>query len=302
MPEYILAIGLSGPGHYVHRRSDPDLPGQPRGHRPDGRGLRAGDPPAVPAGQAMTTTAPRDAPAEVGPGCTERMWTARLRHGFFDRAAARQAAPGRAAGLRLQLDLRVRRPDHRRAGRDHRVRVACWRSRDRSGTTAPAPATSSTACISGRSRLFFFTMVIHLWGKFWMAAWRGRRVATWVTGAIAFLASIGTAFTGYLVQTNFDSQWIAAEAKDGLNSVGIGAWFNVLNVGQALLHPRRPAAPRARPDRGVARAAGPPPRRRAADRAPGSAVRQGARCKAVEAQPWRGRRGATTSSRSSSSP
>jgi ubiquinol-cytochrome c reductase cytochrome b subunit len=28
---------------------------------------------------------------------------------------------------------------------------------------------------------FFFFMVIHLWGKFFMAAWRGRRVLTWVT-------------------------------------------------------------------------------------------------------------------------
>ena len=52
-------------------------------------------------------------------------------------------------------------------------------------------------------------MVIHLWGKFFMAAWRGRRALTWVTGAVAFLGSIGTAFTGYLSQTNFDSQWIA---------------------------------------------------------------------------------------------
>ena len=68
-----------------------------------------------------------------------------------------------------------------------------------------------------------------------MAAWRGKRAMTWITGAVAFFTSIGTAFTGYLVQTNFDSQWIGAEAKDGINSVGIGAWFNVLNVGQALL-------------------------------------------------------------------
>jgi len=83
--------------------------------------------------------------------------------------------------------------------------------------------------------LFFFCMVIHLWGKFFMAAWRGRRKLTWVIGAIAFLASIGTAFTGYLVQTNFDSQWISTQAKDGLNSVGVGAWFNVLNTGQMLL-------------------------------------------------------------------
>ena len=83
--------------------------------------------------------------------------------------------------------------------------------------------------------LFFFFMVIHLWGKFLMAAWRGRRAMTWITGAVAFLVSVGTAFTGYLVQSNFDSQWISTQAKDGLNSVGIGAWFNVLDYGQMLL-------------------------------------------------------------------
>jgi len=83
--------------------------------------------------------------------------------------------------------------------------------------------------------LFFAFMVIHLWGKFWMAAWRGHRALTWMTGVVAFLGSIGTAFTGYLSQSNFDAQWISAEAKDGLNSVGIGAWFNVLNPGQMLL-------------------------------------------------------------------
>ncbi|MDX3245600.1 cytochrome b N-terminal domain-containing protein [Streptomyces sp. ME18-1-4] len=83
--------------------------------------------------------------------------------------------------------------------------------------------------------LFMFFMVIHLWGKFFMAAWRGRRALTWVTGAVCFFASIGTAFTGYLVQQNFDSQWIAGQAKDGLNSVGIGAFFNVLDFGQMLM-------------------------------------------------------------------
>lgn len=83
--------------------------------------------------------------------------------------------------------------------------------------------------------LFFVFMVVHLWGKFWMAAWRGRRLATWITGGVAFLASIITAFTGYLIQTNFDSQWIASEGKDGFNSMGIGAFFNTLNTGQAIL-------------------------------------------------------------------
>lgn len=83
--------------------------------------------------------------------------------------------------------------------------------------------------------LFFACMVIHLWGKFWMAAWRGGRGGTWMTGVIAFLASIGAAFTGYLSQSNFDSQWISTQAKDGLNAVGVGAWFNVLNPGQMLM-------------------------------------------------------------------
>jgi quinol-cytochrome oxidoreductase complex cytochrome b subunit len=84
-------------------------------------------------------------------------------------------------------------------------------------------------------QLFFIFMVVHLWGKFWMAAWRGKRAMTWITGVVSFLASVGTAFTGYLIQSNFDSQWIASEAKDGLNAVGIGAFFDTENFGQALL-------------------------------------------------------------------
>ncbi len=80
--------------------------------------------------------------------------------------------------------------------------------------------------------LFFMTMVVHLWGKFWMAAWRGGRALTWITGVISFGVSIVAAFTGYLLQTNFDSQWIAFEAKDALNAVGIGAWFSVTDLGQ----------------------------------------------------------------------
>ncbi|BEP14955.1 hypothetical protein acdb102_32660 [Acidothermaceae bacterium B102] len=83
--------------------------------------------------------------------------------------------------------------------------------------------------------LFMGFMVVHLWGKFFMAAWRGKRAMTWVSGAVAFLTSIGAAFTGYLTQQNLDSQWIATQAKDGLNSVGVGAYFNVLDFGQMLM-------------------------------------------------------------------
>lgn len=80
--------------------------------------------------------------------------------------------------------------------------------------------------------LFFFTMVVHLWGKYWMAAWRGGRAKVWMTGAIAFLIAVPAALTGYVSQQNFDAQWISTQAKDAMNSVGIGAFFNVTNFGQ----------------------------------------------------------------------
>jgi hypothetical protein len=83
--------------------------------------------------------------------------------------------------------------------------------------------------------LFMAFMVIHLWGKFWMAAWRGRRALTWITGVVAFLASVMECFTGYLSQSNFDSQWIATNGKDAFNAVGVGAFFNLMNTGQMLL-------------------------------------------------------------------
>ena len=83
--------------------------------------------------------------------------------------------------------------------------------------------------------IFFFAMVVHLWGKYFMAAWRGRRALTWITGVVVFVTSIATAFTGYVSQTNFDSQWISTQAKDGINSTGAGALWNVLNLGQMLM-------------------------------------------------------------------
>jgi Cytochrome b(N-terminal)/b6/petB len=83
--------------------------------------------------------------------------------------------------------------------------------------------------------LFMALLVIHLWGKFWMAAWRGKRTLTWITGVVAFLAAIVECFTGYLSQQNFDSQWIATNGKDAFNAVGIGAFFNLMNFGQMLL-------------------------------------------------------------------
>ncbi len=79
---------------------------------------------------------------------------------------------------------------------------------------------------------FFLFMALHLWTTFLMGAWRDGRAKTWMAGVLAFVVSIVAAFTGYLSQTNFDSQWIAVSAKDLMNSIGVGGFFNPLNFGQ----------------------------------------------------------------------
>ncbi len=81
-------------------------------------------------------------------------------------------------------------------------------------------------------QLFFVFMVLHLWGQYFGAGWRDGRAPTWMVGVVIFLVSIVAAFTGYLSQQNFDSQWIAVNAKDAMNSAGAGSFFDVLNFGQ----------------------------------------------------------------------
>jgi ubiquinol-cytochrome c reductase cytochrome b subunit len=65
-----------------------------------------------------------------------------------------------------------------------------------------------------------------------MASWREGRAPTWMVGVVTFAVSIVAAFTGYLSQQNFDAQWIAVNAKDAVNTTGVGGFFNVLNFGQ----------------------------------------------------------------------
>ena len=81
-------------------------------------------------------------------------------------------------------------------------------------------------------QMFFIFMVLHLWGQYFAQGWRDGRAATWMVGVVIFLIAVVTAFTGYISQQNFDSQWIAVNAKDAVNSTGAGAFFNVLNFGQ----------------------------------------------------------------------
>jgi quinol-cytochrome oxidoreductase complex cytochrome b subunit len=81
-------------------------------------------------------------------------------------------------------------------------------------------------------QVFFVFMVLHLWGQYFMASWREGRAPTWMIGVVTFAISIVAAFTGYLSQQNFAAQYIAMNAKDAVNSTGVGGFFNVLNFGQ----------------------------------------------------------------------
>jgi len=83
-------------------------------------------------------------------------------------------------------------------------------------------------------QIFFGAILLHLTSKFLMAAWRGGRWKTWLVGALTFGIAVFTGLTGFLSQTNWDSQWIAVQAKDAMNALGVGAFFNTLNLGQVL--------------------------------------------------------------------
>lgn len=84
------------------------------------------------------------------------------------------------------------------------------------------------------TQILFASLLLHLAVKFVMAAWRDKRFTTWIFGTLSFAALIFAGLTGFLLQSSWDSQWIAVQAKDAMNAMGIGAWFNTANVGQML--------------------------------------------------------------------
>ena len=83
-------------------------------------------------------------------------------------------------------------------------------------------------------QVFFGALVLHIATKYMMAAWRDGRWKTWMVGALAFGVAVFTGLTGFLSQTNWDSQWIAVQAKDAMNALGVGALFNTMDTGQVL--------------------------------------------------------------------
>lgn len=80
----------------------------------------------------------------------------------------------------------------------------------------------------------FAAIILHLLAKFTMAAWRDGRWKTWVIGMVIFGVAVFTGLTGFLAQTNWDSQWIAVQAKDAMNALGVGAFFNTMDTAQVL--------------------------------------------------------------------
>lgn len=83
-------------------------------------------------------------------------------------------------------------------------------------------------------QVFFLFMAVHVIATFLMGAFRGHRWLTWMLGVLAFLVSVGTAFTGYASIQDFEAQWITTQGKDAIASTGIGGLFNLLNPGQMI--------------------------------------------------------------------
>jgi quinol-cytochrome oxidoreductase complex cytochrome b subunit len=83
-------------------------------------------------------------------------------------------------------------------------------------------------------QVFFGALLMHMITKFLMAAWRDGRWRTWAVGALAFGVAMFTGLTGFLLQGNWDAQWIAVQSKDAVNAMGGGSLFNPMNTGQVL--------------------------------------------------------------------
>jgi len=83
-------------------------------------------------------------------------------------------------------------------------------------------------------QVMFLFMAVHFITNFFTMGWRRGRGWTWITGVLCFIVTILTAFTGFLMMTNWDSQWIGQQAKDAFNALGIGAIWNMMNAGQAF--------------------------------------------------------------------
>jgi quinol-cytochrome oxidoreductase complex cytochrome b subunit len=84
------------------------------------------------------------------------------------------------------------------------------------------------------AQAFFGCLVLHMLTKLLLGAWRDGRWKTWMIGVLTLGVAIFAGFTGYLSATSFSSLWHAVQAKDAMNAVGIGAFFNTTNFSQVI--------------------------------------------------------------------
>jgi quinol---cytochrome c reductase cytochrome b subunit, bacillus type len=84
------------------------------------------------------------------------------------------------------------------------------------------------------AQTFFGCMLIHMLTKLLLGAWRDGRWKTWMIGVLTLGIGIFTGFTGYLSATSWSSLWHSVQAKDAMNAIGIGAYFNTTNFSQVL--------------------------------------------------------------------
>jgi quinol-cytochrome oxidoreductase complex cytochrome b subunit len=84
------------------------------------------------------------------------------------------------------------------------------------------------------TQVFFLSMVLHLVTKFLKGAWRDGRWSAWLVGVLTLAVAIFSGLTGFLAQSNFDSQWIAGQSKDAMNAMGIGGFFVTTNFAQVI--------------------------------------------------------------------
>lgn len=82
-------------------------------------------------------------------------------------------------------------------------------------------------------QLFFIFLSVHFLAVYFMGAFRGRAL-TWMLGVLCLVVAIGAGLTGYSILQDFESQWVTTQAKDAINSIGIGGFFNLLNTGQIM--------------------------------------------------------------------
>jgi len=82
-------------------------------------------------------------------------------------------------------------------------------------------------------QLFFLFMFAHFIAVFLMGAFRGRRV-TWMLGVLSFICAAVTGLTGFAALQNFEGQWVTTQAKDAINSTGVGGLLNLLDTGRIL--------------------------------------------------------------------